>query len=94
MKRDQTYHVVSPSAVTVEFANGNVVSYPAGFMFQAHPTNPSVTRLLRNNQIRMVTAREIPNFTVDRTSASVPARPAPLPGVAKKPKGSVKGKGN
>lgn len=83
-KRDQTYQVVSRSAVTVEFSNGNVVSYPAGFMFQAHPTNASVSRLLRQNLIRMVTQREIPRFegAVDIQSsakAAAPARPVPSP---------------
>jgi hypothetical protein len=76
MKRDQTYQVVSRSAVTVEFTNGNVVSYPAGFMFQAHPTNKSVTRLLRQNLIRPVTPREVPRFAVD-TQSNVKPTPAP-----------------
>ena len=74
MKRDQTYQVVAPSAVTVEFPNGNVVSYPTGFLFKAHPTNASVSRLLRMNRIRQVTPREIPNFKVDTTSHAVPAK--------------------
>jgi len=76
MKRDQTYQVVSRAAVTVEFPNGNVVSYPTGFMFQAHPTNASVARLLRQNLIRPVTPREVPRFGVDTSSN---ARPAPPP---------------
>ena len=75
MKRDQTYQVVSRSAVTVEFTNGNVVSYPSGFMFQAHPTNSSVTRLLRQNLIRPVTPREIPRFAVDTASSARVAPP-------------------
>jgi len=80
MKRDQTYQVVSRNAVTVEFPNGNVVSYPTGFMFQAHPTNAAVTRLLRQNLIRMVTPREVPRFAsaVDTQSNAKPA-PAPAP---------------
>ena len=82
MKRDQTYQVVSRAAVTVEFPNGNVVSYPAGFMFQAHPTNASVSRLLRQNLIRAVTPREVPRFQgkamVD-TQSNVAAAPAPSP---------------
>ena len=92
MKRDQTYQVVSRSAVMVEFANGNVCSYPAGFMFTAHPTNTSVTRLLRNNSIRMVTPREIPTFAkvIDLTSSSEPAEAAPTPAKAKKSKKSTK----
>lgn len=65
MKRTQTYQVVAPSAVTVEFPNGNVVSYPAGSMFEAYSTNTSVTRLMRQNLIRSVLPREIPNFKVD-----------------------------
>lgn len=78
MKRDQTYQVVSPSAVTVEFPNGNVVSYPTGFMFKAHPTNSTVTRLLRMNLIRKVTPREIPyGKKVDTTSHAQPAKAAP-----------------
>lgn len=77
MKRDQTYQVVSRAAVTVEFPNGNVVNYPTGFMFQAHPTNASVVRLVRQNLVRQVTQREVPSFTgVDTQSNSVPA-PAP-----------------
>lgn len=80
MKRDQTYQVVSPSAVTVEFPNGNVVSYPTGFMFKAHPTNSTVTRLLRMNLIRKVTPREIPyGKTVDATSHAKPVKAAPPP---------------
>ena len=78
MKRDQTYQVVSRAAVTVEFPNGNVVSYPAGFMFKAHPTNASVSRLMRQNLIRMVTPREVPNFNVDAQSM-LKAAPAPQP---------------
>jgi len=77
MKRDQTYQVVSRTAVTVEFTNGNVVSYPAGFMFQSHPTNASVSRLLRQNAIRAVTPREVPSFGVDVKSSQVPAIPVP-----------------
>lgn len=73
MKRDQTYQVVSRSAVTVEFPNGNVVSYPSGASFQAHPTSAAIVRLLRINAIREVTPREIPNFkSVDTTSSSIP----------------------
>lgn len=73
MKRDQTYQVVSRAAVTVEFPNGNVVSYPSGSSFQAHPTSAAIVRLLRINAIREVSAREIPNFTsVDTKSASIP----------------------
>jgi hypothetical protein len=73
MKRDQTYQVVSRAAVTVEFPNGNVVSYPSGASFQAHPTSAAIVRLLRINAIREVSAREIPNFTsVDTASASIP----------------------
>lgn len=80
MKRDQTYQVVSRAAVTVEFPNGNVVSYPTGFMFQAHPTNASVTRLLRQNLIRLVTPREVPRFGVAvDTQSNVKAAPAPTP---------------
>lgn len=80
MKRDQTYQVVSPSAVTVEFPNGNVVSYPTGFMFKAHPTNQCVARLLRMNQIRQVTPREVPyGKKVDTTSHAAAATPAPVP---------------
>ena len=79
MKRDQTYQIVSPSAVTVEFPNGNVVSYPTGFMFKAHPTNASVSRLLRMNLIRQVTPREVPNFKVDSTSHVLPATPVAPP---------------
>jgi hypothetical protein len=92
MKRDQTYQVVSRSAVTVEFANGNVMSYPAGFMFTAHATNASVTRLLRNNSIRMVTPREVPTFAkkIDTTSSSHPAKAAPTPAAAKKSKKTEK----
>ena len=92
MKRDQTYQVVARSAVTVEFANGNVVSYPAGFMFTAHPTNTSVTRLLRNNSIRKVTDREVPTFAkkIDAVSSSQPAKAAPTPATAKKSKKSTK----
>jgi len=92
MKRDQTYQVVSRSAVTVEFANGNVVSYPAGFMFTAHATNASVTRLLRNNLIRQVTPREIPTFAkkIDAISSSQPAKAAPTPAAVKKFKKSAK----
>jgi hypothetical protein len=82
MKRDQTYQVVSRSAVTVEFTNGNVVSYPSGFMFQAHPTNASVSRLLRQNLIRSVTPREVPRFAVDTQSN---AKAAPTPKVALSP---------
>jgi hypothetical protein len=44
-------------------------------MFQAHPTNPSVTRLLRNNLVRAVTPREIPNFQVDTKSNAEPEAP-------------------
>lgn len=73
MKRDQTYQVVSRSAVTVEFPNGNVVSYPSGASFQAHPTTASVVRLLRINSIREVSPRELPNFkAVDTASSSIP----------------------
>ena len=92
MKRDQTYQVVSRNAVTVEFANGNVVSYPAGFMFTSHPTNASVTRLLRNNSIRKVTDREIPTFVkkIDAASSSQPAKAALTPAKAKKSKKSTK----
>ncbi|MGD9725616.1 MAG: hypothetical protein AB7L09_03350 [Nitrospira sp.] len=79
MKRDQTYQVVSPSAVTVEFPNGNVVSYPTGFMFKANPTTPAVTRLLRLNLIRQVTPREVPSFRVDTTSHAVKATPVAPP---------------
>jgi len=79
MKRDQTYQVVSRSAVTVEFPNGNVVSYPTGFMFSAHPTNGAVTRLLRMNLIRQVTPREVPNFKVDTESTARAAKAAPPP---------------
>ncbi len=81
MKRDQTYQVVSRAAVTVEFPNGNVVSYPAGFMFKAHPTNASVARLVRQNMIRMVTPREVPNFAIDDKSMlkAIPAVPAMTP---------------
>lgn len=80
MKRDQTYQVVARAAVTVEFPNGNVVSYPAGFMFTAHPTNASVSRLLRQNLIRPVTPREVPRFegAVD-TRSNAAAAPAPQP---------------
>lgn len=86
MKRDQTYQVVSRSAVTVEFPNGNVVSYPSGSSFQAHPSSASIVRLLRINAIREVTAREIPNFrSVDTTSSSVP------PSLPKKSKKSAGG---
>lgn len=92
MKRDQTYQVVSRSAVTVEFANGNVVSYPAGYMFTSHPTNGSVVRLLRNNKIRKVTDREIPTFAkkIDAVSSSQPARAALTPAVAKRKKSKKK----
>ena len=80
MKRDQTYQVVSPSAVTVEFPNGNVVSYPTGFMFKAHPTNTAVTRLLRMNLIRQVTPREVPyGKKVDATSHAQPSTPVAPP---------------
>lgn len=81
MKRDQTYQVVSRSAVTVEFPNGNVVSYPSGFMFKAHPTNATVSRLLRQNLIRPVTPREVPRFegAVDTSSNAVPAKPVAPP---------------
>ena len=80
MKRDQTYQVVSRSAVTVEFPNGNVVSYPTGFMFKAHPTNACITRLLRQNLIRAVTRREVPVFAkVDETSHVKRATPTPPP---------------
>jgi hypothetical protein len=84
MKRDQTYQVVSRSAVTVEFPNGNVVSYPTGFMFQAHPTNAAVSRLLRQNLIRPVTPREIPRFakaidTKSNAAAAAPPKPVPSP---------------
>lgn len=72
MKRDQTYQVVSRSAVTVEFPNGNVVSYPSGASFQAHPTNSNIVRLLRINSIREVSSREITNFNVDTVSSSIP----------------------
>lgn len=81
-KRDQTYQVVSRQAVTVEFPNGNVLSYPAGFMFKAHPTNTSVTRLLRQNLIRAVTPREVPSFGVDDQSnvrKAPPPKPEPSP---------------
>jgi hypothetical protein len=77
MKRDQTYQVVSRTAVTVEFTNGNVVSYPVGFMFKSHPTNASVARLLRQNSIRAVTPREVPSFGVDVRSSQVPTTPVP-----------------
>jgi len=79
MKRDQIYQVVSRSAVTVEFPNGNVVSYPTGFMFKAHPTNGAVSRLLRTNSIRKVTPREVPQFKVDEESNARIAKPAPAP---------------
>ena len=82
MKRDQTYQVVSRGAVTVELPNGNVVSYPTGFMFQAHPTNAAVTRLLRQNLIRMVTPREVPRFAkvIDtQSNAKAAAAPTPVP---------------
>lgn len=73
MKRDQTYQVVSRTAVMVEFPNGNVVNYPSGSSFQAHPTSASIVRLLRNNAIREVTPRELANFrSVDTTSSSIP----------------------
>lgn len=86
MKRDQTYQVVSRSAVTVEFPNGNVVNYPPGSSFQAHPATASVVRLLRINAIREVTPREIPNFrSVDTTSSSIP------PSLPKKSKKSPAG---
>jgi hypothetical protein len=69
---------VSPSAVTVEFPNGNVVSYPTGFMFKAHPTNRAVSRLLRMNLIRQVTQREVPyGKKVDAESTARRARPVP-----------------
>ena len=95
MKRDQTYQVVSRSAVTVEFANGNVVSYPSGFMFQAHPTNTSVTRLLRNNLVRKVTAREVPRFktkidTESNARAATPPAQAPSPQLAAAKKAAKK----
>jgi len=99
MKRDQTFQVVSRAAVTVEFPNGNVVNYPTGFMFQAHPTNTSVTRLLRQNLIRSVTPREVPSFAgVDTQSNVAPTPPAraalsPLQAatkLAKKPKSKSK----
>lgn len=80
MKRDQTYQVVSPSAVTVEFPNGNVVSYPTGFMFKAHPTNRAVTRLMRMNLIRQVTPREVPyGKAVDTASNAAPIKASPPP---------------
>jgi len=84
MKRNQTYQVVSRGAVTVEFPNGNVVSYPTGFMFQAHPTNASVSRLLRQNLIRAVTPREVPRFQgkvmVDiQSNAAAAPTPNPVP---------------
>lgn len=79
MKRDQTYQVVSRQAVTVEFPNGNVVSYPAGHVFQAHTTNTSVVRLLRQNLIRPVSPRELPSFKVDVESNARPAKPVTPP---------------
>ena len=92
MKRNQTYQVVSRSAVTVEFSNGNVVSYPTGFMFQAHPTNQSVTRLLRQNLIRSVTSREVPRFGVDTQSNTkpTPASKAAIPPLQAATRGSKK----
>ena len=79
MKRDQTYQVMSRSAVTVEFPNGNVVSYPTGFVFKAHPTNSTVTRLMRQNLIRQVTPREVPQFKVDTASNERRAIVPPVP---------------
>lgn len=53
-------------------------------MFKAHPTNTSVTRLLRQNLIRQVTPREVPRLGggVDTTShlkAAKPVAPPPSP---------------
>ena len=58
--RQKTYQVVTARAVTVDYPDGNVYSYPSGHMFLAQPTNKSVIRLLRQNSIREVTARELP----------------------------------
>ena len=65
-KRERTYQVVSRSAVTVEFPDGNAVSYPPGFSFQAQPGNASLMRLMRINSVREVTSRELPNFNVTK----------------------------
>lgn len=56
------YEVISPRAVMVEHAGGNVVNHPPGERFAASPSERSIIRLLRMNSIREVSAREIPNF--------------------------------
>jgi hypothetical protein len=64
--KDKTFQVVAKSAVMVETPDGNAMSYPAGQTFIGNPLNPHIVRLLRINAIREVSAREIPNFNLNR----------------------------
>lgn len=52
MAKKVGYEVTALKAVCVDFPDGRVVSFQPGTRFTAHPTNTSVRRLARSNEIR------------------------------------------
>ena len=78
------YRVVSPRPVCVDHANGSVVAYPKGKVFEADPNLPDIRNLLRSSPVRLVNvpAPDVsdPNI-IPAPGASYPLPPAksPLP---------------
>lgn len=52
------YQVLSMNAVCVDYDDGRSISYPKGALFTADSNSPQIRRLLRNNDIRVVTRVE------------------------------------
>jgi hypothetical protein len=58
MAKQVGYEVTAQRPVCVDFRDGRVVSYRPGSRFEAEVSNVSVQRLLRNKDVRVLSAME------------------------------------
>jgi hypothetical protein len=58
MAKQVGYEVVAQRPVCVDFRDGRVVSFRPGHRFEAEVSNVSVQRLLRNKDVRVLSASE------------------------------------
>lgn len=76
----QTYQVISPTGVVVDDA-GQSLTYQAGAVFNARPSNPSIQRLVRARAITMSQqATTAPTMTPNVPVGQGPPGPAGPPG--------------
>lgn len=52
------YEVIAPRPVCVDFEDGRVVSFTPGMRFRSHPTNKSVRRLVKVQELRQLSPYE------------------------------------